>query len=79
MTKEISLKKFLIILIILVLLECLILLVIMPKVRHNKEKEGQDKYCDVAICTEDKTSCYAFKLNKDGKTTITWRGRCDNR
>ncbi len=78
MQKEIKLKTFLIVLAILVFLECLILVVLVPLIKHNKERKGQEKYCKVAICNEDETSCYAFKLDETNKTQIVWRGRCDN-
>ena len=78
MQKEIKLKTFLIVLAILVVLEVLIMLAFIPLIRHSEEKKGQEKYCDIAICTEDKTSCYASKLDNDNNTKIIWRGRCDN-
>ncbi len=78
MKRDISLKAFLLVLLGLIVIECLILIVFVPLYRHDKERKGQEKYCGVAICTEDKTSCFAFKVDKDEKTKIVWRGRCDN-
>ena len=76
MNREISLKKFLIVLSILVLIECFILIYLIPSKRHHAEKLGREKYCSASICNEEKTICYAYSLDENGNTIIVWRGSC---
>ncbi len=77
LNKEISLKKFLIILGILVFALCFIYLILIPSIRHHNLKEGREKYCLSSICNEDKSICYAYDLDSNGKTIIKWRGSCN--
>ena len=76
LNKEISLKKFLIVLGVLAFILCFIYLFLIPSTRHRLQKEGQEKYCDVSICNDDKTICYAYDLDENDKTIIKWRGSC---
>ena len=75
MSKEISLKKFLIVLSLLVLLELLIFLGIIPLIKNRQELKNIQKYCLTAVCSEDNEICYSYAL-KNNKTVVTWRGDC---
>ena len=44
LNKEISLKKFLIVLGVLAFILCFIYLFLIPSTRHRLQKEGQEKY-----------------------------------
>ena len=77
MQKEIKLKTFFIVLLLLIILEVLLFLLVIPAIKRYNEKKGEEKYCGVAICTEDRTSCYAFELNEKGDTKVIWRGHCN--
>ena len=75
MNKEISIKKFLIILGSLALLELLIFLVIVPLINKHQELKDVAKYCPTSVCSEDNKTCYNYALNGN-KTSIIWRGDC---
>lgn len=71
MNKEINLKKFLIVLSILVLIEIILLWI------FNKDNNDEaSEHCKLAVCNESKTICYNYDLDSDGKTIVTWKGSC---
>lgn len=73
MNKEIKLKNFLIVLMILVVMEIGILFWLIPFL-NNKEAS---KYCQNAICNDDNSMCRVYDIDADGKTQIIWRGSCN--
>lgn len=73
MNKEISLKKYIFVLTILVILE----LAIMFGISYNKKEETKE-YCKNAVCNKDATLCYVYELDDKGNTIITWRGDCSS-
>lgn len=75
MNKEISLKKFLIVLSSLLIIEIAIFSYIKFKSARSAASE-RDKHCALAVCNESKTMCYNYDIDNDGKTVITWRGSC---
>ncbi len=66
MNKEIKLRTFLIIIVVLVIIEATLLFFLMPKQIEN--------YCERAICNEDATICAVYGDNDK----IIWRGSCSN-
>lgn len=70
MNKEISIKKFGIILSCLVALELSIFLII-----FNHNYQILKSHCQVAVCNDDATICYNFDLDGDD-TIVTWKGSC---
>ncbi len=75
MNKEISLKSFLIILTILIVVEISVFSFI-NIAKKNKIKAEQEEHCALAVCNESKTVCYNYELDSNGRTTVTWRGSC---
>ena len=71
MNKEISLKKFLLILGLLVFVELLIYCVVIP-IRNYQELKS---HCAIAACNEDNSICYNYKLENNA-SIVTWRGNC---
>ncbi len=71
MNRKISLKKFLIVLSVLVLLEVIFMFCF-----KNKNNKEIDEHCKLAVCNESKTICYSYDIDDEGKTIVTWKGSC---
>lgn len=39
-------------------------------------KNNTKAHCKKAVCNEDNTICYNYKVDKNGKTVKTWQGSC---
>ncbi len=76
MKKEISLKTFLIVMGVLVVLEVIVL--ILFKTNNNMDNYSYE-YCREAICNEDESMCYAYDIDENGDTVVIWRGACQNK
>ncbi len=76
MQKEISIKYFLIIMIILIAIECFIMVYLIPTIHYNNRKKDIEEHCKLAACNETLTICYNYGLDENGNTIITWRGSC---
>lgn len=76
MNREISLKKFLIILIILIVIEVFVICTINIKRNKNVEETEYNKHCELAVCNESKTICFNYDLDSNGNTIVTWKGSC---
>lgn len=72
MQKEISLKIFGIIMLVLVVIEMVLLIIFSPNHHENYSNE----YCREAVCNEDASICYAYDLDQEGNTVVVWRGSC---
>ena len=66
MNMEISVKKFGIVMVVLVLLELFLLFIFAP------EKETLEE----AVCNSDESFCYVYVLDQNGETIIVWKGTC---
>lgn len=76
MEKEISLKKYIIFMIVLGFIEAFIMCYIVPRAQLKKRAEETREHCKLAVCNEDATICYNYDMDKDGNTIVTWRGSC---
>lgn len=73
MNREISLKWFIIIISILVVIEIVVLFLI---AKSDDLPGYSSTYCPVSICNEDASLCYAYDLDREGNTIVVWRGSC---
>mgnify|MGYP001623688939 CR=1 FL=1 len=73
MNKEVSLKSFVIVMTVLVIIEIILLFVFSP--RGNLDNYSSE-YCSEAVCNEDLSLCYAYDLDEAGNTVVVWRGSC---
>ena len=73
MNKEISLKKFLLVLGLLVFVELLIYCAVIPIKNHQELK----MHCTekTVFCNEDNTICYNYKMENNAQVP-TWKGDC---
>lgn len=78
MNKEISLKSFIIVMSILVIILVLVMTLLVPKINHAAEEKKLKKECATAICNDNNTICYNYALNEKDNTIITWRGNCSS-
>ena len=69
MNREISLKSFLMVLTILIIIEVFILVYLIPHLNYKK-------HCSLAVCNDDDSICYNYEADSLGKTHITWSGTC---
>ncbi len=69
MNKEIELKWFLVVVVILMAIEAFLIINLAPKKEIPEE-------CKKSVCNADKTLCYKYELDAEGNTKITWRGNC---
>ena len=58
---------------IVMIVSCLALLVVLVIMTNQNNTRA---HCKEAICNEDSTICYTYKLDKQGKTVKTWEGSC---
>lgn len=73
MNKEVSLKTFSIVMLILVVIEIILLVIFRPDDGLNSY---DSKYCSEAVCNEDASLCYVYDLDSEGNTVVVWRGSC---
>lgn len=73
MNMEISVKKFGIVMFVLVLLEVFLLFVLAPE---KEALEYDADYCREAVCNSDDSLCYVYDLDQNGETIIVWKGTC---
>lgn len=73
MNREVSLKTFSIVMIILVVLEIVLLIIFRP---DDGLDSYNSEYCSKAVCNEDASLCYAYDLDSEGNTVVVWRGTC---
>ena len=72
MQKEISLKLFGIVTVVLIIIEIFLLIII----SSNQSENYSSEYCKEAVCNEDASICYAYDLDQEGNTVVVWRGSC---
>ncbi|CDF11629.1 unknown [Mycoplasma sp. CAG:776] len=73
MNMEISVKKFGIVMVVLVLLELFLLFIFAPE---KETLEYDATYCEEAVCNLDESLCYVYDLDQNGETIIVWKGTC---
>ena len=73
MNREISLKWFLIVLGVLVVIEVVVLFLL---AKSDDLPGYSSEYFPEAICNVDASLCYAYDLDSEGNTIIVWRGSC---
>ncbi len=78
MSKEVSVRSFAIVMIVLIIILVLIMTLIVPKINHAKAEKKLKKECATAICNEDNTICYNYALNEKDNTVVTWKGNCSS-
>ena len=74
MKREVKLKNFMIIMIVLVTLEIFLLIIF----GRENELIYNSEYCQNAVCNEDESLCYAYELDSEGNTVVVWRGSCQS-
>ena len=73
MTRDIKLKTFIMVMVVLGVLEIILLFIFSPKMQNNRDSE---EYCKEAVCNEDASICYHYDVDQDGNTIVVWRGSC---
>ena len=81
MNKEVSLKKTLIIIIVIALIETVVLISI-PLIKRINQESLQTKYCAKEkdlVCNDNRSLCYLYGLGKNDNTIVIWKGDCSNK
>ena len=73
MTRDIKLKTFIMVMVVLGVLEIILLFIFSPKMQNNRYSE---EYCKEAVCNEGASICYHYGVDQDGNTIVVWRGSC---
>jgi len=76
MNKNISLKKFLIILSLLLIIEIGLLYFFKANNKAKISAKEYQEHCGLAVCNESKTICFNYDVDSEGKTVVTWKGSC---
>ena len=54
----------------------IIALIILIIIIFTNKSNNLKAHCAKAVCNEDKTICYNYRVDNKGKTIKTWEGNC---
>jgi len=54
----------------------ILILAVLIFIIFTNEKNDLKAHCSKAVCNEDSTICYNYKIDNSGKTIKTWEGNC---